>query len=877
MRCLYCGKELALFKRLTGGAEFCSDAHRQQYQEEYNQLALSRLLQASPLSDGPPKPADAGFKEGAGLKAPAASGGLGVLVEADLPSETPTAAWPIPGNGSPAPAEDVHHNGNGHGPVAQKETEPPQMAGFLAASPTPAIQAPAKAPAGSAEPALPEVPAFPATGISLALAPTPSLASAIDMASTESPQDPVSPKQEDRSMELRDSVPTVPDLSAGLPATDVSGLRPLDRVMEVHFAPNAPSEASSLWMEETAVYPELSPELGDLARLAFATAGWDEIARQEGLEVTELPSQAPEPASAAMETPIESRAEAVEELAAPEQPPAPVEEAPVEEASGETVTAEAAPEPVAEFSLPEPPQAPPIPVRPLNTAPLASRIETLRSEGQGGPMPLELAPVVPDHVPSVELETRAETEPIPGVVTKPLPLTLHGHAPGRGKPIHIFPSALARAAGVQVPKPVSLPLRPTIVFGSTPAPEAPPAEPKPVVVPVPVAKIEVPKVDRLKMEPRMPGSKTPSVRPAFRTLPKPSDPARQAVMLKAPVPKAKAEPVAPAKKAEEPKPVSAAAEAPEQIVPEQIKIPEAAAAPAEPEKETKPGLKEAKAQPVAENPVVEKPEPAMPEAEKPAPVQEKPAEKPPEKAERPKEAPQPIPYPDLPELDLHLPGMPAESPGFWSRLPLFAKVCMAAALLVAAAVGILYFNNKNSAQEPKGPVVVAAGTVLASGDAGWLTDWAPDPPASKRQRHIDVMRASQSLSDYRLEIEGQIERKAMGWVFRASNPKNFYVSKIEIVKPGLEPTIQITRFAVIDGVEQPRQAVPLTLKVRPDTLYKVRFEAMGDHFTTWILDQKVDEWTDARIKSGGVGLYREADESLSMKGGVNVIPLVIQK
>ena len=48
MRCLYCGKELALLKRWTSGGEFCSDAHRQRYQEEYNQLALKRLQQAKP-------------------------------------------------------------------------------------------------------------------------------------------------------------------------------------------------------------------------------------------------------------------------------------------------------------------------------------------------------------------------------------------------------------------------------------------------------------------------------------------------------------------------------------------------------------------------------------------------------------------------------------------------------------------------------------------------------------------------------------------------------------------------------------------------------------------------------------------------------------
>src|SRR5277367_3574759 len=46
MRCLYCGKELALLKRLTGGGEFCSEAHKKSYQEEYNRIALTRLLQA---------------------------------------------------------------------------------------------------------------------------------------------------------------------------------------------------------------------------------------------------------------------------------------------------------------------------------------------------------------------------------------------------------------------------------------------------------------------------------------------------------------------------------------------------------------------------------------------------------------------------------------------------------------------------------------------------------------------------------------------------------------------------------------------------------------------------------------------------------------
>src|SRR5579863_3827219 len=47
MRCLQCGKDLPLLKRMAG-SEFCSDAHRKEYQKEYSDLALGRLLQSKP-------------------------------------------------------------------------------------------------------------------------------------------------------------------------------------------------------------------------------------------------------------------------------------------------------------------------------------------------------------------------------------------------------------------------------------------------------------------------------------------------------------------------------------------------------------------------------------------------------------------------------------------------------------------------------------------------------------------------------------------------------------------------------------------------------------------------------------------------------------
>ena len=154
---------------------------------------------------------------------------------------------------------------------------------------------------------------------------------------------------------------------------------------------------------------------------------------------------------------------------------------------------------------------------------------------------------------------------------------------------------------------------------------------------------------------------------------------------------------------------------------------------------------------------------------------------------------------------------------------------------------------------------------------GWIDDWAN---SARSRRHISLLSGSAKLSDYRLEFQAQIETKAIGWIFRGLNPRNYYVTKLEIVTPGLEPTVALVHFAVVDGQDENRVVVPLPMKVRVDTTYKVRFDAIGNHFTTWVQGQKIDEWTDSRFGSGGVGFFSERDEKAAMQGPVNVVPLV---
>jgi hypothetical protein len=73
-----------------------------------------------------------------------------------------------------------------------------------------------------------------------------------------------------------------------------------------------------------------------------------------------------------------------------------------------------------------------------------------------------------------------------------------------------------------------------------------------------------------------------------------------------------------------------------------------------------------------------------------------------------------------------------------------------------------------------------------------------------------------------------------------------------------------------------RAQLPLQLHVRRDTMFHIRFDAVGSHFTTYVQDEKVDEWSDDRVKTGGVGTYSDLGEAAALKG-VQVVPLIIKR
>jgi len=123
-----------------------------------------------------------------------------------------------------------------------------------------------------------------------------------------------------------------------------------------------------------------------------------------------------------------------------------------------------------------------------------------------------------------------------------------------------------------------------------------------------------------------------------------------------------------------------------------------------------------------------------------------------------------------------------------------------------------------------------------------------------------MYRPSLKLSNYRIEFQGDIESTSMGWVFRASDPDDYYAMKLTMVSTGVSAKVALFKYLVVKGSQTQVGRVPIDSDVRNDTVFKVRVDVRGPKFSTYVQGQPVDVWTDDQLKTGGVGFLNERGE-----------------
>ncbi len=122
---------------------------------------------------------------------------------------------------------------------------------------------------------------------------------------------------------------------------------------------------------------------------------------------------------------------------------------------------------------------------------------------------------------------------------------------------------------------------------------------------------------------------------------------------------------------------------------------------------------------------------------------------------------------------------------------------------------------------------------------------------------LRLWQPSTHLSNYEMEFLGQIQRKGMGWAFRAPDIRNYYGAELLITRPGPLPNANLVRFVVLNGRETERLELPLPLTLDRATDYHVHVSVRGARFLTSVNGQLVSSWMDARLSTGGVGFFSE--------------------
>ena len=148
-----------------------------------------------------------------------------------------------------------------------------------------------------------------------------------------------------------------------------------------------------------------------------------------------------------------------------------------------------------------------------------------------------------------------------------------------------------------------------------------------------------------------------------------------------------------------------------------------------------------------------------------------------------------------------------------------------------------------------------------TGGSGWADSWSYDGTGFARPGHMALLSGSLPMADYRLEFLGQIEKKAMAWVFRAADAHNYYATKLVETSRGPEAKYFIVRYAVVEGRERLRIQLPLPVTGQAKTMFRVREEIRGAQFTTYLDGRLVDTWSDSSLARGGVGLFADPGET----------------
>jgi hypothetical protein len=136
----------------------------------------------------------------------------------------------------------------------------------------------------------------------------------------------------------------------------------------------------------------------------------------------------------------------------------------------------------------------------------------------------------------------------------------------------------------------------------------------------------------------------------------------------------------------------------------------------------------------------------------------------------------------------------------------------------------------------------------------------PNGPQIVHPGSLRIWNRSASLENYQMEFMGELEKKSLSWAFRAGDPKNYYATKVMIIKPGPLPNAALVRYVMMNGREWDRVQLPIPVTLERGGNYRVRVSVQDDRFITYLNGQVISSWSDKRLHRGGIGFFSDEDD-----------------
>jgi hypothetical protein len=135
------------------------------------------------------------------------------------------------------------------------------------------------------------------------------------------------------------------------------------------------------------------------------------------------------------------------------------------------------------------------------------------------------------------------------------------------------------------------------------------------------------------------------------------------------------------------------------------------------------------------------------------------------------------------------------------------------------------------------------------------TTWSYDKNGFINPGALSLFEPSMHLTNYDLDALVQIDGKGLGLVFRAASSRDYLVARLIVEGSGRMPSLGLERYAVIAGHASHAIRTRYSERFQSDTMYRVHLEVREDAFSLYIQGKLLDDWSDARLAEGGVGLF----------------------